>query len=171
MNDAFSEREPNRPSEQSITERSPPSELEDGHAAQQEFRLRALREQTLWTGTLLQLTIHAFFGGGIVLILLLIVPKFKKIFEDFAMKLPWATELLIDISDWIVEFFPLFTLVMAVLLVGDGVVLHLLRRQENTRGLSKVWFILILLLLLLIVAVLVAACFLPLYELSIGLSK
>lgn len=46
-------------------------------------------------------------------IMIAIVPKFKKIFEDFKMKLPWATEVLIDISNWFVDYWyviPLFPL-------------------------------------------------------------
>jgi len=33
-----------------------------------------------------------------------IIPKFKKIFDDFGMKLPWATQMLIGISNWVVDY-------------------------------------------------------------------
>jgi type IV pilus assembly protein PilC len=49
----------------------------------------------------------------LMFIMIAIIPKFKKIFEDFQMKLPWATEVLISVSDWFVEFWyvvPLFPL-------------------------------------------------------------
>lgn len=51
-------------------------------------------------------------------IMVAIIPKFKKIFEDFGMTLPWATQKLIDISDWMAEFWwtiPLFPLSMYLL--------------------------------------------------------
>src|SRR3954467_8715061 len=42
-----------------------------------------------------------------------IIPKFKKIFDDFQMKLPWATEMLIQTSMWFADYWwvlPLFPL-------------------------------------------------------------
>jgi type IV pilus assembly protein PilC len=49
----------------------------------------------------------------LMFIMIAIIPKFKKIFADFGMKLPWATEVLIDVSDWFAEYWyvvPLFPL-------------------------------------------------------------
>ncbi len=46
-------------------------------------------------------------------IMIYIIPKFKKIFQDFGMKLPWLTETLISISDWVATYWyvlPLFPL-------------------------------------------------------------
>lgn len=44
-------------------------------------------------------------------IMIAIIPKFKKIFNDFQMKLPWATEALIGISDWFVNYWYVIPLV------------------------------------------------------------
>ncbi len=44
-------------------------------------------------------------------IMIFIIPKFEKIFEDFRMKLPWLTEALIGTSRWFVQYWyvlPLF---------------------------------------------------------------
>jgi len=46
-------------------------------------------------------------------IMVAIVPKFKKIFDDFGMKLPYATQLLIDTSIWFSDYWwclPIFPL-------------------------------------------------------------
>src|SRR5262245_38922191 len=46
-------------------------------------------------------------------IMVAIIPKFKKIFDDFGMKLPWATETLIQTSMWFADYWwvlPLFPL-------------------------------------------------------------
>ncbi len=51
--------------------------------------------------------------GILLFIMIYIIPKFKKIFADFNMKLPWATETLIDVSDWCMKYWyiiPLFPL-------------------------------------------------------------
>jgi len=37
-------------------------------------------------------------------IMVAIIPKFKKIFDEFGMKLPWATQQLIDTSEWFANY-------------------------------------------------------------------
>ncbi|MCZ2343289.1 MAG: type II secretion system F family protein [Bacteroidales bacterium] len=47
----------------------------------------------------------------LMFIMVMIIPKFKKIFDEFGLQLPWATQTLIKISDWMVNywyFVPLF---------------------------------------------------------------
>jgi type IV pilus assembly protein PilC len=43
--------------------------------------------------------------GILTFILIYIIPKFKQIFEDFDMKLPQITQILLDISDFAVDYF------------------------------------------------------------------
>lgn len=45
-------------------------------------------------------------------ILIYIIPKFKKIFQDFGMKLPAITELLLDISDFVKDNWYVFPLIL-----------------------------------------------------------
>lgn len=52
-------------------------------------------------------------------IMIFIIPKFEKIFEDFRMKLPWITEMLIAVSRWFVRFWyilPLFPVAIWLIL-------------------------------------------------------
>ena len=52
-------------------------------------------------------------------IMIFIIPKFEKIFEDFRMKLPWITEMLIATSRWFVRYWyvlPLFPVAIWLLL-------------------------------------------------------
>jgi type IV pilus assembly protein PilC len=47
----------------------------------------------------------------LMFIMVMIIPKFKKIFDEFGLQLPWATQTLINISDWMTNywfFVPLF---------------------------------------------------------------
>lgn len=49
--------------------------------------------------------------GILTFIMVAIIPKFKKIFDQFGMTLPWATQKLIAISNWMSEYWwtiPLF---------------------------------------------------------------
>jgi type IV pilus assembly protein PilC len=50
-------------------------------------------------------------------IMIYIIPKFKKIFEDFELELPYATQVLIAVSNWFVDYWyviPLFPLMFWV---------------------------------------------------------
>ncbi len=52
-------------------------------------------------------------------IMVSIIPKFKKIFDEFGLTLPWATQTLIRISNWMAEFWwtiPLFPMGLYLLL-------------------------------------------------------
>jgi len=52
-------------------------------------------------------------------IMVAIIPKFKKIFDDFNMKLPWATEVLIQTSMWFADYWwvlPLFPMGFFILI-------------------------------------------------------
>jgi type IV pilus assembly protein PilC len=49
--------------------------------------------------------------GILTFIMVAIIPKFKKIFDEFGMTLPWATQKLIAVSNWMSEYWwtiPLF---------------------------------------------------------------
>jgi type IV pilus assembly protein PilC len=51
--------------------------------------------------------------GILTFIMVFIIPKFKKIFDEFGMKLPQATEILIDVSMWFADYWwclPMFPL-------------------------------------------------------------
>ncbi|MBL8867983.1 MAG: type II secretion system F family protein [Gemmataceae bacterium] len=51
--------------------------------------------------------------GILTFIMVSIIPKFKKIFEEFGLSLPQATKILIDVSDWVASYWyviPLFPL-------------------------------------------------------------
>ena len=42
-------------------------------------------------------------GGIILFLLLVIIPKFKEIFISMGVELPWITQTLLDLSDWLQE--------------------------------------------------------------------
>ena len=55
----------------------------------------------------------------LIFIMVMIIPKFKKIFEEFGLQLPWATKTLINISNWMANYWywvPLFPLGIYILL-------------------------------------------------------
>jgi type IV pilus assembly protein PilC len=57
--------------------------------------------------------------GILTFIMVSIIPKFKKIFDDFNMRLPWATEMLIQTSMWFADYWwvlPLFPMGLFILI-------------------------------------------------------
>ena len=55
----------------------------------------------------------------LVFIMVMIIPKFKKIFDEFGLQLPWATKTLIGMSVWMSEYWywiPLFPLAIYFML-------------------------------------------------------
>ncbi len=56
--------------------------------------------------------------GILAFILIVIVPKFKRIFTDFQMRLPAMTQMLLDISDFAVSYFWLAPLIIVGWIVG-----------------------------------------------------
>src|SRR5205085_8812115 len=53
--------------------------------------------------------------GILTFIMIVIIPKFQKIFKEFDMQLPWATQTLMDVSEWFVTYWyciPLFPMAL-----------------------------------------------------------
>src|SRR5262249_830604 len=51
-------------------------------------------------------------------IMVAIIPKFKKIFDEFGLTLPWATQTLIRVSDWMADYWwtiPMFPMALYLL--------------------------------------------------------
>jgi type IV pilus assembly protein PilC len=67
--------------------------------------------------------------GILVFIMVAIIPKFKKIFDEFNLQLPWMTKTLIDISNWMAKYWywiPLFP-------IGVYLLLKLIRLTKTGR--------------------------------------
>jgi type IV pilus assembly protein PilC len=73
-------------------------------------------------------------GGIVFFIMYYIIPKFKKIFEDFDSELPGMTVMLIAISDWIVEYFYLIPAIPIAIFVLLKVV-----RKNKTGAFVSDW--------------------------------
>ena len=57
--------------------------------------------------------------GILIFIMVFIIPKFKKIFDEFNLQLPWMTKTLIQVSDWMAKYWywiPIFPVAFWLLL-------------------------------------------------------
>jgi len=103
--------------------------------------------------------------------LLLVVPAYEKHFEDFRMRLPFATELTIAAARFVFKYW--FVLVPCILCAFAlaGWVSYVIRHQSGSRLLSALWFLLLIGLPLLANATIWAALWIPFKQLEEGLKK
>jgi len=80
-----------------------------------EFKEKAQTLKRKIIGAMVYPAVVIFVAVGILtFIMVAVIPKFKKIFDEFGMKLPYATQVLIDTSEWFAEYwyclpaFPVF---------------------------------------------------------------
>ncbi|VTR98759.1 type II secretion system F family protein [Tuwongella immobilis] len=77
-----------------------------------DFKEKAQTLKRKIVGAMVYPSVVIFVAVGILtFIMVAIIPKFKKIFDEFGMKLPWATQVLIDTSNWFAAYWwviPLF---------------------------------------------------------------
>lgn len=63
--------------------------------------------------------------GILTFIMIVIIPKFQKIFKEFDMQLPWMTETLLNVSEWFVQYWYVIPLIpMAIWLLMKLIRLH-----------------------------------------------
>jgi hypothetical protein len=131
--------------------------------------LRDLR-RAVWGVTSLRVAVHALLLLLLIMGALLAVRRFTKIFEDFAMKLPMTTELLLGIGNAMLRFIFVVPPALGIMLAIDGTILYHLQRHGRP-GLARLWFFLVLLLILGVAAFSAIALFMPFVALMEGLSK
>src|SRR5262249_45953662 len=115
--------------------------------------------------------IHLMAWMPLFILFFFVVPRSKKIFADFGMKLPWITESIIDISDTMRDFFWFLPIIVAGAFVADAAILFLLRRDDRWRLLSWLPFLLLLVVPLVGCAIVWLGLELPMVELTEGLSR
>lgn len=104
----------------------------------------ATRPRPRWPGTALWLallvSLHVTRGS----LLLLVVPKFKKTFDEYNLQLPWVTKTLIQCSGWWCKYWYAAGPLSMMLMVG-GVVAgrHLFRRTWPGDAYAAVWLFLL----------------------------
>jgi type IV pilus assembly protein PilC len=70
-----------------------------------DFKEKAQSLKRKIIGAMVYPTVVVMVAVGILtFIMVSIIPKFKKIFEEFGMTLPWATQTLVDVSNWFADY-------------------------------------------------------------------
>ena len=116
--------------------------------------------------TALMLALHTVCGVTLLWLLFKLVPQYEKIFRDFGVALPHATQLVIDLSN----VFGKFRFILApVIVAGDAAAMLLLNRFGRVRLMMALGIVLCLCALLLI-SLILTAIFVPLNDLVTNLS-
>jgi type IV pilus assembly protein PilC len=114
--------------------------------------------------------IPALLWAVLLVGLVLVVPRFKRIFMDFGLALPAATQAVIAVSDWAAAYWYVLILSVPFLLAPDVAVVYWLARRPG-RALSCLWFVLMIALPLLAMVLVFVAIYLPEAKLLEDLSK
>jgi type IV pilus assembly protein PilC len=75
--------------------------------------------------------------GIVALLVIVLVPAMKEIYNDFGSELPWATQMLVDMSDFLINYWWAMLLFIGAIVVG-------LKLYLDTEAGVKVWHKLIL---------------------------
>ena len=114
---------------------------------------------------------HCAVWGVVLFDLRFLVLPFKRLFVDFALRVPALTEWVIDASDFVNDWPFVAPLLLLAFMVSDMVILFLLRRQRTTVMVGWLWFVLMLLVplgMLVLFRIAIQQVLLNLFE---GLSK
>ena len=83
-----------------------------------EFKERTQSLKNKIIGAMIYPCLVVLFTCGILgFIMYFIIPQFREMFEDFEIELPWMTQLLIDISNRVVQLWFLFPLIPVVMIL------------------------------------------------------
>ena len=99
------------------------------------------------------------------------VPRFKRTFIDYGMRLPAETEWTLGLSDWIGEYWYLLVPILLALLALDGGVSYLLYRFRKTRWVYWLWFTVMTVLPMYVGRYVFLAMYEPLLRIMGGLSE
>jgi type II secretory pathway component PulF len=114
---------------------------------------------------------HGLLGMALLLVMVFILPGYKREFGYFQMKLPLFTERVVAVSDWLSAYWYVVVFAAFPLLAVDGAIVFLSWRRRGTRILGVLWVILVIALWLLVMTAVALAIGLPYLKLQESLSR
>jgi type II secretory pathway component PulF len=96
--------------------------------------------RSAFIGTVVNVGSHLFLWLVFVAIMIFYVPSRQSIFADYKIKVPDMTIVVLELSDWIMEFwFFLMPFLILFLLVADAPIYFFLRIYFKGRSPSRLW--------------------------------
>ena len=116
--------------------------------------------------------LHALLGVVFLVVILQVVPGYKREFAEHQMALPWITIKVIAISDLLAAYWYVVIIFALPLLALDGGIVFLCWQRRRRRILAVLWNIALIALWLLFMASFVAlGIWLPSLKLQEGLAR
>jgi type II secretory pathway component PulF len=115
--------------------------------------------------------IHGLLGLALLYGMLWPVPKYKRIFREFQMELPYFSIKVVEISDWFVAYWYVVALATLPMLALDGAIVFWCWSRKSTRILGVLWIMLLVMFWFLFMGVAAFSVWLPYLKLQEGLSR
>src|SRR5262249_22107231 len=93
---------------------------------------------------------HAGLVLGLFVVLIVFVPPAKRTFDEFGVTLPWVTQIVIRISNWVAEYW--WTTVPVLLLLGACDFVLMAALSAHNRFGALVWLVSVALVLAALIA-------------------
>jgi hypothetical protein len=91
------------------------------------------------SGSVVRIAIAAALWLALLAIMVFVIPAQRRIFDNFGMQLPIASQVIVDISMWFADYWWVFLLSLVQGLVLAALVTYLVRHRSNNRLLMAVW--------------------------------
>ena len=97
-----------------------------------------LLRSTLWAA-ICEAIAHGGFAFGSVLTFYFVIPRFKKVFEDFGVELPVMTKFLIGVSDLTVNYWYIFLFLIVAGTAIDVLAFVAFHRNKEIRYAARIF--------------------------------
>ncbi len=115
--------------------------------------------------------LHGLLGPVLFAYMLFVIAAYKREFAASSIKLPWYTEVVVALSDWLISYWYVAVLSFIPFLALDGAVVYLCWRRRGTRVLAILWIVFVIVLWLLVVAFVALGIWLAESKLQQGLAR
>jgi len=121
-------------------------------------------------GLILAVFLQSILWIAVIILLVKLVPRFIKIFEDFNTELPRISMIVIDASHFLYSYWYVFLPLLILFCVGDFVLSYFLFHRQKHGVLGTFWRIGMFALPICWIILILLGCFIPLIGTVIELS-
>jgi hypothetical protein len=122
-------------------------------------------------GTFARVAVAAFFWLALLVVLVVIVPVQKKVFDSWGLALPQLTQLVVDVSMWFADYWWIAVPCMLPGLAFVALATWYFCYADNPRWLRTAWTLLIIALPMALTIIVVISLIIPQMKLAQGLAK
>jgi type II secretory pathway component PulF len=122
-------------------------------------------------GTFARVAIATFLWLALLVILAVVVPAQRKTFDEYGLKLPYLTQVAIDVGMWFADFWWVIIPCSLPVLVFVALATWYFCYADNPRWLRTAWMLLIAGMPLVLTLIVVISLIIPQMKLAQGMAK